>query len=79
MSDLKPVLDALAKLDERQDRMDLTLSKNTDHLAEHMRRTANLETRIAPLEKLAERGIGIAWASSVLLAALLALKQFGLL
>lgn len=34
----------LDKLDERQDRMELTLQHQTDQLGEHMRRTDLLET-----------------------------------
>lgn len=79
MSDMKPVLDALAKLDERQDRMELTLTKNTVSLEEHMRRTALLEEEFKPVKAHVTFLNNAAKAISLLTAAVLTLKQLGLL
>lgn len=53
MKDELNKLDAkVDRLDTRLDSIDKTLILNTEHLAQHMRRTTNLEERIIPLEQL---------------------------
>jgi hypothetical protein len=79
------MLELLRRLDERQDRMDVTLTENTASLKEHIRRTDLLQaqvdsadTRIKPLEKLAAKAMGAVWAAGAIVTAVLAAKQLGL-
>ncbi len=76
--DINRVLEKLDKIDERQDRMETVLTANTADLKEHMRRTSNLEQRISPLEKIADKARGAGWLGGVLVAAVLGAKSLGL-
>lgn len=48
---LNRIEDKLDKLDTRQDRMEVTLTRNTASLEEHMRRTAMLEEEFKPVKR----------------------------
>lgn len=73
------ILDKLDKLDERLDTAVLTLARNTEHLAEHMRRTAILEEELRPVKAHVELMNNLAKVGSAALAALLAAKSLGFL
>lgn len=72
---MKLVLNKLDKLDEKLDKanekvseIDKTLARNTDSLAEHMRRTSLLEDELKPIKKhmaLFEAGLKILGVLSV--------------
>jgi hypothetical protein len=73
------ILAKLDKMDERLDTVTITLVRNTEHLAEHMRRTAILEEDFKPVKAHVQLMNNVAKITSVVLAGVLAAKSLGVL